>query len=122
MNTDKMGAGDLNRVVDIEEKTLVQNTTTGAKMPTWSVLWSDVPAKIDFRTGKEYIAAQAVQSEITCFITIRYRDGLKAAHRFVQKATAQRSRKVFNIHAIVPDSKSGLEWLTMPCSEGADQG
>jgi SPP1 family predicted phage head-tail adaptor len=122
MNTANMGTGDLNRVVDIEEKTLVQNTITGAKTPTWSVLWSDVPANIDFRTGKEYIAAQAVQSEITCFITIRYRDGLRPAHRIVQKATERRSRKVFNIRGIIPDSKSGLEWLTMPCSEGVDQG
>jgi SPP1 family predicted phage head-tail adaptor len=115
-------AGELSARVDIQRKILQQHPLTGTVKPVWQNLYTDVPAKIEYRSGKEYIAAHAVQSEITCLITVRYRSDLHAAQRIVQKATAWRAQKIFNVHAVLPDTASGLERLTMPCSEGVDQG
>lgn len=62
------------------------------------------------------MAAQAVQSEISARITIRYRAGLLPTMRIVFRG------QVYNIAGALPDAVSGLEYITIPCSNGANAG
>jgi head-tail adaptor len=62
---------------------------------------SRMPAQLSPLSGRELIAAQAVQSLVTCRIRMRF---------------------VYNILAVVPDPGSGIEFLTLLCSSGINQG
>jgi head-tail adaptor len=53
-----------------------------------------------------------VQSQVSARITIRQRSGITAAMRVVHGS------KVYQIEGVLPDKESGLEYLTLPCSEG----
>lgn len=81
--------------------------------------WSNVAniwASIEPLSGREFIAAQAGQSEIAARIVIRYRDGVDATQRILYRG------KIYNIHGVLADVKSGLEYLTLPVSEGVNDG
>ena len=99
-----------------QRKSNNQDPVTGAVTPSWINLHADVPAAIEPLTVKEYIAAHAVQSEVTTRITVRWREGLNAAQRIKHGAL------IYNIHGALPDKDSGRTWLTIPCSQGVDQG
>lgn len=43
---------------------------------------------------------------------MRYRDGLLPTMRILYR------NKVYSIHGVLPDPDSGLEYLTLPVSEG----
>lgn len=82
-------------------------------------VWVDVAtlwAAITPLSGREFIAAQAVQSEVAGRIVIRYRSDIKAAMRGIE------GDRIYNIQAVLPDPKSGREYLTLPYSEGANDG
>ena len=49
-------------------------------------------------------------------ILIRYRDDIASAWRVVHKGC------VYNIEGVLPDDNSGLEYLTLPCSQGVNDG
>ena len=77
---------------------------------------SRMPAQLSPLSGRELIAAQAVQSLVTCRIRMRYRAGITARMR------ARQGNFVYNILAVVPDPGSGIEFLTLLCSSGINQG
>lgn len=83
--------------------------------------WADTvtgePADIAPMSGREFVAAAALQTRVTTRITIRYRDGVNTKMRAIDEATG----KVYGIEAVLPDPKSGREYLTLMCSEGEEQ-
>lgn len=110
-----MQAGKLRHRVMLQHKVSVQNPLTGAVTPEWQDIkkvWADVVPL----SAREFIAAQATQAEITTRITIRYRSGLTNANRIVFRD------RIYNIEGVLPDAVSGLEYLTLPCSEGVNDG
>jgi SPP1 family predicted phage head-tail adaptor len=109
-------SGGLRHRIDIQSRTDVQDETTGEVVPTWSMLYASVPAKIEPLSVREFMAAQAVQSGITARITIRYKAGLTANMRILHGAT------IYNPAGFLPDLESGLEYLTIPCSAGVNEG
>jgi SPP1 family predicted phage head-tail adaptor len=81
--------------------------------------WTDVAtvwASIEALSAREFIAAQAAQSEITARVVMRYRPGVEATMRLKHGADA------YNIHGVLPDPDSGREWLTLPVSRGVNDG
>ena len=109
-----LDAGSLRHKVEIQE----QVTTTDADGQTDKV-WQRVAlvwAAVAPMSAKEFVAAQAIQSEVTTRITIRYRAGIKAAMRVLHRG------KIYNVQGVLSDRESGLEYLTLPCSEGANAG
>lgn len=72
-------------------------------------VWADVRPL----SGREFIASQQVQSKVTARITIRYRAGIAASQRVLQRDTT------YNIEAVLPDPEMGREYLTLMCSTGA---
>ncbi|MCU5775228.1 phage head closure protein [Winslowiella arboricola] len=110
-----MQAGKLRHRITLQEKVSFQNPDTGAVTPQWqdiAKVWAEVVAL----SAREFIAAQASQSEITTRITIRYRAGLTSKHRILFRG------QIFNIEGVLPDAVSGREYLTLPCSEGVNDG
>lgn len=110
-----MQAGKLRHRVTIQEPVMVQNSETGAVNKTWldvATVWAEVSPL----SAREFIAAQASQGEITTRITIRYRSGITRQHRIIFRGD------IYNIEGVLPDPKSGREYLTLPCSEGVNDG
>ncbi|WP_455580340.1 phage head closure protein [Ectopseudomonas hydrolytica] len=111
-----MKAGRLRHRVDIQARQDVQDPNTGDVTPTWVTVWPNVPAAIEPLSAREFIAAQAVQSQVVARITMRYRQGLDASMRILHKST------VYDIAGLLPDKDSGLEYFTIPVSAGVNNG
>ena len=121
-------AGRLRHRVRIEEfQTLldsnleaIQDETTGQIAQEW-VEVATVWAAIEPLSAREFIESQAKQSQIVARVVIRQRDGLNAAMRLVHVRTG-RADVIYNPHGFLADKESGLEYLTIPCSQGAGEG
>lgn len=111
-----MEAGKLRHRVTIQRQTSVQDPSTGAMATSWADVWTRVPAGVEPLSAREFIQSQAGQSEVTARITIRYREGLDATMRITHRG------KVYNIEGVLPDNMSGLEYITLPVSEGVNDG
>lgn len=110
-----MQAGKLRHRVTIQGPVMVQNSETGAVNKTWldvATVWAEVSPL----SAREFIAAQASQGEITTRITIRFRTGITRKHRILFRGG------IYNIEGVLPDPVSGREYLTLPCSEGLNDG
>lgn len=111
-----LNAGRLRHRVTIQARTNVQDPVSGETVVVWTAAWIDVAAAIEPLSASERIAAQAQQSAVSARITIRPLPGLTAQHRLLHNG------RVYNIEGVIPDPDSGLEWLTLPVSEGANDG
>lgn len=111
-------AGTLRHRIAIQEPTETQDPNTGEITIVWNTVsgMSAVPAEIAPLSAKEFIAGQAIQSEIVARITIRYRAGITAKMRAVHGS------KIYNIRGVLQDPKTGIDWLTLPVSEGTNAG
>lgn len=110
-----MQAGKLRHRVKIQTSVNAQDPVTGGISPVWQDTAS-VWAEVYFLSAREFIAAQAGQSEVTARITIRYRTDISAKCRIIFRG------KIFNIEGVLPDPNSGLEYFTLPCSQGVNDG
>lgn len=101
--------------VTIQRRTSVQSPVTGAMEYKWNDLaevWgSVVPSSV-----RDFTAAQASNVKVTARITIRYREDIQEKDRILFRG------KIYSIEGILPDPDSGLEYLTLPCSEGVKDG
>ena len=110
-------AGLLRHRVTIQNFTSTQDPVTGEVLPSaWTDWATAVAAAIEPLSGREFIAAQQVSSELTTRITIRARAGVVPVMRIVHGTT------VYDIKGILPDKDSGLEYLTLMCSSGINAG
>lgn len=114
-------AGKLKHRVDIQTRSDVRNEETGASIPTWVSIAENVFAGIEPLSVREFLSASSSQSEVTARITIRYRPGIDATLRLIGK-TRPYTGKIFNIHGVLNDKDSGAEYLTLPVSEGVNDG
>lgn len=108
-------SGDLRHLVTIEERATIQNEETGAISTEW-IGFAEVWAKIEPLSAREFMNAQAMQSQITTRITVRYLDGLKPSMRIIH------GDRVYDIKGVLGDPVSGREYLTLPCATGVNQG
>lgn len=118
MSDKTLYAGTLRHRIAIQEQLEDQDSDTGEITVVWQTVsgMSAVPAEIVPLSAKEFIAAQATQSEIVARIVIRYRPGVTAKMRVVHGS------KIYNIQGVLADAKSGLEYLNLPVSEGVNDG
>lgn len=99
----------------IERSVVELDPDTGIRTQKWKlvgVVW----AAIEPLSAREFIAAASTQSAITAKIIIRFRPDVDASMRIVHGS------RVFNIAGVLPDLESGREYLTLPCSAGANDG
>jgi SPP1 family predicted phage head-tail adaptor len=93
----------------------VQDPDTGELRREWTELaacW----AAIEPSSAREFNASQVGQSEVTGKIVIRYRPDILPTDRIVHNG------KVYNPAGILADKESGLEYITVPVSEGVGVG
>jgi SPP1 family predicted phage head-tail adaptor len=110
-----MQAGKLRHRITIEKPDSVQDPNTGEMVPGWAavaIVWAQKrPSSV-----REFKRSQAGQSEISGEFVIRYRSDVDATMRITHKG------KVYNIEGVLEDDKSGQEWLTLPYSQGVNDG
>ena len=107
--------GQLRHLIVVEERITVQNEETGAVTTEW-VEYGQAWAKIEPLSAREFMSAQALQSQISTRITMRRMDGLKASMRIVH------GDQVYDIKGILADPVSGREYVTLPCATGGNLG
>ncbi|MBN5310471.1 phage head closure protein [Serratia marcescens] len=110
-----MQAGKLHHRITLQKPVKVQNPETGSVENIWQNL-AQLWAEVSPLSAREFVAAQAMQNSVTTRITIRYRQDIEPKYRILFRG------KIFNIEGILSDPESGLEYLTLPCSEGVDDG
>ncbi len=102
-------AGNLRHFITLETPKLSEDAYHGEE---WTLYKKGVPAAFNFLSGKELFAAGAEHSEITARIQVRFDPNINAAMR------VKFAGKLYAIHAVMPDNRSGREWLTLFVSEG----
>lgn len=114
-----MQAGKLRHRIQLQVQVKGQDPETGAV----SLVWQDWPAageklwaSIEPLSARDFIAAHALQSEVAARIVIRHRDGVLSSMRALHRG------KVYTIRGVLPDPVSGIEYLTLPVSEGVRDG
>lgn len=122
-----ISSGKLRHRVRLEENidqvdssgTVIQDPSSGEVLRAWTPVgtyW----ASIEPLSSKEFIASQSVQSQVTARISMRKPARIDAAMRLVHMVNGQPGT-VFNIHGILSDRESGLEYVTLPVSQGVNQ-
>lgn len=106
-----LAAGKLRHRVTIQQAVETQNPDTGAVKVEW-VLYAERWAEYVAQSVREFIAAAAVQSEVKGRFTVRTDQGVTADMRVIHRG------KAYQILGVMPDPDSGLEYMTLPVSEG----
>ncbi|MBX7275482.1 phage head closure protein [Pseudomonas sp. ERGC3:05] len=113
-----MQAGKLKHRVQIQRKLSAQDPKTGEQLTEQWVDFVRVWASVEDLSARDFIAAQAVQSEAKSRVVIRYRAGITAEMRVVLDSGA--------VCAIVGpplmDPNSRKEYLTLLVSSGVNDG
>ena len=97
-----------------------QLDSDGAWEPAWLdafVARSRMPCAIVYLQGRELLAAQAMNSKVTCRIETRYRPGFEASMRAVAP-----DGSIYNLEAVLPDSVSGRHEVWLLASTGINEG
>lgn len=108
-----INAGNLRHRVVIQRPVIIQDQTNGAPITNWEDV-ATVWASIDPLSVRELIAAQKEDSKVSGRITIRYRSDINHTYRLYHAY----KDAYYNIEGILSDKNSGLEYLTIPVSEG----
>lgn len=107
-----MRSGELRHPIVIQSAERSQDPDTGEITETWvDIQYRPIWARWEWLSVRDFMAAQAGQSQITARVTIRYRDGLNHKMRILYRG------KIYNIEGLLPDAESGLEYITIPVSE-----
>lgn len=115
-------AGQYRHLGDIQDWVEVRDPGTGGFTEAWVTVFENVRARIAPASGREFLAAAAIQSEIIARIVIRQRPGLNAKQRFLHKGPGGVILGVYNVHAWLPDPESGLDYVSAPVSIGVNEG
>ena len=91
----KMDAGQLRHRVTIEDLIVTQDDL-GIISESWQEV-ATVWAEIRPMSGREFIAANAIQAGVTTKITIRHMDGV------INKMRVKHKDTIYNIKAVLPD-------------------
>lgn len=106
-------AGELRKRITIQQRSGSTQDGFGSPITTWGT-YATVWAAVRPLSGRELIAAQAVQSEISHQVTLRYRSGITTAMRVLFGS------RIFNITAVL-DENEAHEKITLLCTEGLNE-
>jgi SPP1 family predicted phage head-tail adaptor len=114
-----MRAGKLRTRVTVQQRTATLDTF-GQQSVAWSALLSNVPVELNALTGRELLAAQAVNAEVTHEVMMRYHSEL-ANPVAVAGMRLQYGTRLFDLRACLIDEKvpRGIRLLV---SEGLTEG
>ena len=109
-----MRAGPLRHRLIIQQKVETKSDVTGELLVSWKK-FADVWGEIVSLSGKEYLAAQQIKSQVTSRARIRIIDGVVPTMRIVFKNT------YYNIAAVLPDRTFRRE-LVLMLDQGVNDG
>lgn len=109
-----LAAGRLRHRVQIQQQTTML-TSFGEQETVWTMV-AEVWAAIEPVSAREFVAASQLQSQVSARIVIRYRDDVRASMRVLHKS------KIYVVEGVLSDKDSGIEYLTLPVSEGISDG
>ena len=101
-----MKSGDLNQRISVERFTSTQDEL-GQPIEAWAPLFT-CWAAVEPLTGREFIAAQAAQSEVTARIRMRFRPWMTAQDRVIHNGT------IYMIESLI-DVRSENRELVLMC-------
>jgi SPP1 family predicted phage head-tail adaptor len=108
-------AGDLRRLVSVQSRSTSLDAY-GAQSLTWTEL-KKVYAAIDGLSGRELLAAEAVQSEVTHQITVRYDASLWASPITAAKYRIVYGARYFDIMGMINENERD-SIVTLLAAEG----
>lgn len=109
-----LAAGRLRHRVTLESLTTTQDADTGALIQTW-VGMGTVWAGVEPLSVRDFLSADSRQSQIVARIVMRPVAGMDETWRIVHRD------KIYQIKGILPDAESGLEYVTIAVSQGANE-
>lgn len=110
-----MEAGKLRHRVTLQRQVTTQDDNTGEMLTTWQDV-AEVWAKVEPLSVREFVQSASGQVQLSARITMRYCAVVDATMRILHRG------KIYNIEGLLADKVSGLEYLTLPCSEGVNDG
>lgn len=112
-----LAAGRLRHRVDLLAPGDGRDPNTGELLgDAYADVETDIPAEVVPVSVREFVASQATQSQVTTRVTLRYREDVTARHRLRHRG------RIFEIVGpALPDPESGLEYITLACSEVVPQ-
>lgn len=111
-------SGSLNRRISIQQRSTTNNTF-GEQSTTWSTV-ATVWGEISPLSARELMAAQAVQSEVSHQITVRYQ-AIFANPKTVAGMRAVYNGRIFNIHGSMNQDERNRV-VVLSASEGLNEG
>lgn len=105
--------GKLRHRLIIQRPVEQQDMNTGAMNTTWEDI-ETVWAEIKPISVKEFISAQAENSEVSAKITIRKLNGISSECRAFHEA----KNKYYKIQSVIWENHSGLRYMVLYCAEG----
>jgi SPP1 family predicted phage head-tail adaptor len=109
-------AGALRHRITIERLTEEFDSDDGVVSESWEPFAGPLSAEIVALSGRELIAAQAVQSKVSTRIRIRNRPGVVSKMRVLHREA------IYSIVAVLPDPVSGVRYMTLMCETGVNEG
>lgn len=108
-----LSAGRLRHRLVLQRPIQTQDANTGSIQNTWETV-ATVWGAIEPVNVRAFIAAQSEVNKVTSKIIIRYRDDVSPRWRVLHEAKGL----FYIIEGVLSDKDSGLEYLTLPVSEG----
>lgn len=109
-----LAAGRLRHRVTLQAPTPSRDTNTGESIDSWATV-DEAWASFEPLSAREFIQSAALQAEVVARITIRARSDILPTWRIIYRGNA------YKIEGVLPDKESGLEYITLPVSEGLAQ-
>lgn len=118
----------MNHLVNIEQRGPdTKDPTTGAAVPNWIPFKVQVFCDIEALSAREYLQSRADQSEVSARITIPFIRGLDSVGdvefnmRIVGVCKCHEGR-IYNPKGVLEDNITSQEYVTLPCSQGVNDG
>jgi SPP1 family predicted phage head-tail adaptor len=108
----------INKRISLQQRSIAQDAS-GAQVDSWTDL-GDLWASIEPLNGRELIAAQAVQSEISHKITIRYQSQFANPQQIAAMRIKYKGR-LFNIHGSINIGEANRK-IEILATEGLNPG
>lgn len=112
-----MKSGKLRHFITFESLEVTLDTD-GAQIEEWNEEFSGqrFPAEVSDLTGRELLAASAVNSKTSTRIVIRYLPGIDPTWRIRHRD------EIYNIESAIRDATSRIDTITFQCSTGVNEG
>jgi len=104
-----MDIGKLRDRITLQSQGMTQNEI-GEMVPGWTDAFANVPASVYDGSGKEFIAAGAIQNTAVTRFTVRYMEGITNSMRVLFNATP------YKIQAVLGQDR---RQLVLMCVRGA---